>query len=140
VSNEKAAFVFRRPVRFDEVDGAGYVFFPNYAVMAHESLERIFEAHEPGSYARFIQSGIGLPAVHLEIDFKSPLRFGDTVQIATRVESFGRTSVTFVLTAKKQDGTLCATLKYIVVCSQLAVAKAMPLPPEIRQILQPFAG
>jgi hypothetical protein len=29
-------------------------------------------------------------------------------------------------------------LKYIVVCSQLAVAKAMPLPPEIWQILEPF--
>lgn len=133
------AFTFTRPVRFDEVDGAGYIFFPNYAVMAHEALERIFEQHEAGSYARFIQSGIGLPAVHLQIDFKSPLRFGDRVHMEMRVVKFGRSSVTFALTVKKHDGTLCAVIDYVVVCSQLAVAKAQPLPDAIRAVLQPWA-
>jgi YbgC/YbaW family acyl-CoA thioester hydrolase len=134
------AFTFRRPVRFDEVDGAGYIFFPNYAVMAHEALERIFEAAEPGSYARFIQSGIGLPAVHLGIDFKSPLRFGDTLQVDARIVKFGRTSVTFALTVTKHDGTLCAALEYVVVCSELAVARAVPLPAAIKTILEPYAA
>lgn len=132
-------FSFRRSVRFDEVDGAGYVFFPNYAVMAHESLERIFEQHASGSYARLIRSGIGLPTVHLEIDYKSPLRFGDQVQVETRVEKFGRSSVTFALDVKKSDGTLCAVIEYIVVCSELAVAKAIPLTEDILVVLRPYS-
>jgi YbgC/YbaW family acyl-CoA thioester hydrolase len=107
--------------------------------MAHESLERIFEQDASGSYARLIQSGIGLPTVHLGIDYKSPLRFGDQVQVETRVEKFGRSSVTFALEVKKHDGTLCAVLQYIVVCSELAVAKALPLTEEILRVLRPYS-
>lgn len=128
-------FHFTRPVRFDEVDGAGYIFFPNYAVMAHEALERIFEDHSPGSYAKIIQSGIGLPAVHLAIDFKSPLRFGDRLTLDVTVVKVGKTSVTFAIKVTKHDGTLCAVIDYVVVCSQLAVAKSLPLTPEILTVL-----
>ena len=45
----------------------------------------------------------------------------------------------FALDIKKHDGTRCATMSYVVVCSQLAIAKAVPLPDAIRAILAPYA-
>jgi len=34
-------YIFRRPVRFDEVDAAGFVYFPKVIGLAHEALERM---------------------------------------------------------------------------------------------------
>ena len=36
-------FVWERPIRFDEVDPAGIVFFARYANFAHEAIEGFFE-------------------------------------------------------------------------------------------------
>src|SRR4029453_13963642 len=85
-------FVYERPVRFEDVDAAGIVFFARYLNYCHEAMESFFGALD-GGYVRLItQRHIGLPAVHVEINFPAPLRYGDLARIEVTVLHIGNKS------------------------------------------------
>jgi len=81
------AFTFATPVRFADVDHAGIVYYPRYFHFFHIAFEELWRARiGPRAYSALIDSErVGFPAVHAECDFKAPLRFGDTAEIAVSV-------------------------------------------------------
>jgi 4-hydroxybenzoyl-CoA thioesterase len=129
--------VFRRPVRFDEIDAAGFVYFPKIVALAHEALERLLEDARPGGYASWVVgSRVGLPCVRVAADFTAPLRFGDEIVVETRVARFGTTSVTFeVKVGRAADGTPCARIDYVVACADLDGPRKRKLPETLRAAL-----
>ena len=134
-----APHVFRRPVRFDEIDAAGFAYFPKVVALAHEALERLLEDARPGGYAGWVMGErIGLPCVHIAADFAAPLRFGDEIVVTTSVVKFGTTSVTFDVQVARGDGTACAKIDYIVACAELNGPSKHPLPPALREALAKF--
>src|SRR5436309_9478399 len=86
--------VYDRPIRFDEVDPAGIVFFARYANFAHEAIETFFAELDGGYPGLIVKRHIGLPIVHLEADFIAPLRYGDRLRIETSCLEIGTTSAT----------------------------------------------
>jgi 4-hydroxybenzoyl-CoA thioesterase len=128
--------VFRRPVRFDEIDAAGFVFFPKLVALAHEALERLLEDARPGGSAGWVVGErIGLPCVHVAADFSAALRFGDELVVTTSVVKFGTTSVTFDVRVARGDGTACAKLDYVVACAELKGPSKRALPDALREAL-----
>ena len=129
-------FVFRRPVRFAEVDAAGLVFFPRYHEYCHDALEAFF-GELPGGYAAlFRERDLGVPTVHLETDFKSPLRFGDVARFEMAIERVGRTSVTFHHTIRREsDGIIAATVRHVVVMTRISTLTPIPVADDIRELL-----
>jgi 4-hydroxybenzoyl-CoA thioesterase len=129
-------FSFERPIRFEDVDAARIVFFPRFFNYAHEAMEAFFDRLEGGYHGLVIGRSVGLPAVHVEADFKSPLRYGDRVRIGVAVERVGTTSVTlrFDMT-KVADGTPVATLRHVVVSTDLHAMKSRPFPDDVRVLL-----
>src|SRR5439155_14571640 len=98
-------FVFRRAVRFEEIDAAGFVFFAEIVALAHEGLENMLAERMPGGYASLVVGRrIGLPCVHLEGDFSGALRFGDTIEVSMSVVRFGTSSVTFDVRVQRSGG------------------------------------
>src|SRR6185436_8220231 len=84
--------VFERPIKFEEVDAAGIVFFAHFATIAHEAMEHLFGALE-GGYARLIlERRVGLPAVHVTMAFGVSARYGDVLRVETRVARLGNRS------------------------------------------------
>ena len=80
---------FSRPVRFEEIDAAGIVFFARYLHICHDAMEAVF-APLPGGYCALItQRRIGFPAVHTDCEFVAPLRYGDVVRVETSVVRAG---------------------------------------------------
>ena len=131
-----APFVFTRPVRFDEIDAAGFVFFPKLIALAHEGLERLLEHARPGGYAGWVVGErLGLPCVHLGADFAAPLRFGDVMTVSMHVAKFGTTSVTFDVRVRRGD-VECAKLDYVVACAELNGPSKQPLPLALREVLE----
>lgn len=131
-----APHVFRRPVRFDEIDAAGFAYFPKVVALAHEALERLLEDARPGGYAGWVVGErIGLPCVHIAADFSAPLRFGDELVVTTSVVKFGGTSVTFDVRVARGDGTACAKIDYVVACAELRGPSKHPLPEALREAL-----
>ncbi len=134
-------FVFRRPVRFAEVDAAGIVFFPRYHEYCHDALEAFF-GELPGGYAaRFRERDLGVPTVHLETDFKSPLRYGDVARFEMAIERVGRTSLTFHHTIRREsDGIVAATVRHVVVMTEISTLTPIPVPDDIRVLLERYGG
>ncbi|MGZ3452039.1 MAG: acyl-CoA thioesterase [Polyangiales bacterium] len=134
-------FSFRRPVHFEEIDAAGYVYFPRLVALAHEGIERLFQQEVPGGYAAFVVGKrVGLPCVHVSADFSAPLRFGDEITVILSVRKIGTSSVAFDVKVERQDGVLCATIDYVCACTDLDGPKARPLPVELRAVLEIHAS
>lgn len=132
-------FEFTRPVRFDEIDAAGFAYFPKVIALAHEGLERLLEHERPGGYAAWVvDERVGLPCVHLGADFSAPLRFGDVITVSMRVARFGTTSVTFDVRVRRGD-VECAKLEYVVACAELNGPSKRPIPAALREALERHA-
>lgn len=91
------AFVTSTPVRFADVDHAGIVYFPRFFHFFHLAFEEMWRARLGArAYVDLLdRDRLGFPAVRAECDYRSPLRFGDVMEIEVRVVRLGRTSVTF---------------------------------------------
>jgi 4-hydroxybenzoyl-CoA thioesterase len=124
---------YERPVRFDEVDPAGIVFFARFMNYAHEAMENFFSDIE-GGYAGLIQARkIGFPTVRLEADFNAPLRYGDKLRVETSCSKLGNTSATFVHEMRREvGGELCAVVRHVVVTVTLGVLKPCAMPDDVR--------
>src|SRR5919204_2475923 len=82
-------------VRFADVDAARLAFYPRIFGMFHVAFEQLFEERFGIPYADVIEKDrIGFPTVHVECDFKAPLRFGDVAQVEIAVERLGERSTT----------------------------------------------
>ena len=134
-----APFEFSRAVRWDELDTAGFAYFPRVVALAHEAMERIFEASSPGAYASLVATGVGLPCVHVETDFEAPLRFGDVIAVETTVVKLGRSSVELDVRVRRDGGAVeCARIRYVVACTDLRKPAAVPLPAGVRAMFLAF--
>lgn len=136
-----SGFVFRRPVRFDEIDAAGFVYFPKIVALGHEAMERMFAEGYPGGYAAWVVGQqVGLPCVHVESDFRAPLRFGDEVVVESTVLKLGDSSVHFGVRVGRGDGVECAKILYVVACADLAGPSKRSLPDDLRAVLARHAA
>ncbi len=129
--------VYRRAVRFEEVDAAGIAFFARFFNWCHEAMERFFDG-VPGGYVDLItRRRIGFPAVHLTADWKTPLRYGDVANIEIAVAKLGTTSATlrYVLT-RESDGAHVATIEHVTVATDLDTMTKLPLPDDCRALLE----
>jgi 4-hydroxybenzoyl-CoA thioesterase len=131
-----AVFVFDRPVRFDEVDAAQILFFARFFNYAHDAMEAFF-GQLPGGYVDLINARrVGLPAVHVEADFITPLRFGDVARIEVTVARIGRTSCSFIhAMSRKRDDARVAMVTHVCAAVSLETIKAIPIPDDMRALM-----
>ena len=80
-------------VRFGDLDGAGIAFYPNLVRFTNEAFEDFFAGHVGRPFPEVMKDGLGFPAVKLEMEFLSPVRYGDRVEIQVAVEHLGRSSL-----------------------------------------------
>lgn len=130
-------FVHVHHVRFEEVDAAGIVYFAHFFSWCHDAMEAMLGAVDGGYAGLVMKRRLGLPAVHVEADFESPLRFGDDVRIAVTAERLGTSSVTLRFDlARASDGGRVATLRHVAVLTDLVELKSRPLPDDVRRVLE----
>jgi 4-hydroxybenzoyl-CoA thioesterase len=80
-------------VRFGDLDAAGIAYYPNLVNFLHESFEDFFVGHVGRPYPEVYAEGLGFPTVKLEVEFESPVRYGDHVEMRLFVERVGHSSV-----------------------------------------------
>ncbi len=129
-------FEYERPVRFEDVDAAGIVFFARFFNVCHEAMEAFFAPLDGGYPRLIIERRIGVPAVKVEAEYLAPLRYGDTIVIAVSATQIGRTSATLRYAfRRKGDGVAVATIHHKVVCCDLRDVTPLPLPDDMRAVL-----
>ncbi|WP_394820588.1 acyl-CoA thioesterase [Pendulispora albinea] len=129
--------VHERAVRFEEIDAAGIVFFPRFLNYCHDAMEALF-APLDGGYVRLVtERHIGLPTVHVEADYRSPLRYGDVARIEVTIPHVGSRSFTLHYRfARAADGLPVAEVKHIVATTDLTAMRAVPIPNDVRAVLE----
>jgi len=80
-------------VRFGDLDAAGIAYYPRLVNFLHESFEDFFRGHVGRSYPQVFKEGIAFPTVKVEMEFLSPVHYGDLVDIDVVIEKIGRSSV-----------------------------------------------
>lgn len=128
-------YVCRLPVRFQEVDSAGIVFFA-----------RVFEYHHD-AYEAWMRS-IGfpldptvkdrhhmLPLAHAEADYHAPILLGQEVEVRLRVAAVGTTSFTMASWIGTSAGEDLATVRTVHVCIDRGSKRPVHLPDPFRDVL-----
>ncbi len=88
------AYVQRITVRFDEVDFARVVYFPNLFGYCHRVFEQFFADEVKVPYAQMLQARkVGFPTVHTQADFRAPFRFGDVCRVVMETTQVSRRSI-----------------------------------------------
>jgi 4-hydroxybenzoyl-CoA thioesterase len=130
---------FDRAVKFEEVDAANIVFFARFVTYAHEAMEHFFGGLDGGYAGLILHRKVGLPAVHVDIDFKAPARYGDLLRIETRVARLGTRSAVLWYrmhhVAEGALGRLSCDLKHTVVTTDLGTLTSCDMPPDVRALL-----
>jgi 4-hydroxybenzoyl-CoA thioesterase len=134
------AFTSIQKIRFDDVDGAGIVYYPQFFHLCHAAFEDFFDTAAPVSYPELVRDRrLGFPTVHIESTFKAPLVYGDVAIVELTVKDLGKTSVTFGYDIRrKRDGVLCFHAEIKTVLVDVDSLKATPLSEEFRSILSRF--
>jgi 4-hydroxybenzoyl-CoA thioesterase len=132
-------FVHVHRVRFDEVDAAGIAYFAHFFRWCHDAMEAML-APIDGGYAGLVsRRRLGLPAVHVEADFASPLRFGDEVRVEVAVDRIGTSSCALRFELERVGGAAgaahIATLRHVVALTDLDAMRARPIPTDLRALL-----
>lgn len=79
---------------FGDIDNAGIVYYPRFVHYFHVSIEEFFNNELRIDYAKvFHKYRLAFPTVHLEADFRSPLRFGDRLEVEVKVLEIGQSSI-----------------------------------------------
>ncbi len=132
------AYTSVQKIRFDDVDGAGIVYYPRYFHLCHAAFEDFFDSAAPMSYPQLI-AGMrrGFPTVKIESEFTAPLSYGDTAVIDLKVDHVGTSSVRFRYEIRrKQDGAIAFTAAVTSVFMDLDTKRSTPLPDDIRALLE----
>ncbi|NUQ75385.1 MAG: acyl-CoA thioesterase [Polyangiaceae bacterium] len=128
--------IFERPIKFEEVDAANIVFFARFVTYAHEAMEHFFGALEGGYASLILERRVGLPAVHVDMSFSAPVRYGDTLRIETSIPQVGNRSATLrYRMIRARDGVLSAELRHKVVTTDLNALKSCVMPADVRALL-----
>jgi acyl-CoA thioester hydrolase len=130
-------FCYLRRIEFRDTDAAGIVHFSvffNYMEEAEHALLRelgldVFLEDEDGP--------ISFPRVAASCDYRSPLRFDETVSVYVTIFNIGSSSVTFHHEFKR-DATQIASGQITTVCCRLqedGPARAIEIPSRVRDAL-----
>jgi 4-hydroxybenzoyl-CoA thioesterase len=80
-------------VRFGDIDAAGIAYYPRLVNFLHEAFEDFFTVHVGRPFPDVLKGGLSFPTVKVEVEFVSPVRYGDRLDLKLQVAHLGRSSV-----------------------------------------------
>lgn len=134
------AYTTSLKVRFGDVDHAGIAYYPTIIDYLHRGFEDFWEGWMQTPYREVVDDHkVGFPSVDLCIQFRSPLRYGDQVDLAMHVQRLGRSSVTFAYVLSTPTGgkpRVCAEATLTVVAVDMGTFTPIPVPSRYRRRLR----
>ena len=123
--------ILENKIYYHDTDNGGVVYYGRYLEHLEEGRTEFLRVKGVDT-AEYAKNGMLFPVVHLEIDYKSSARYGDTISIYTRLDKVGNASVTFSQTIKRGE-TILLTAKTVWACVDLNM-KVRRVPDSIRNI------
>lgn len=137
-------FTIEERVRWGDVDAASIIFYGSYIRFFEIAETELFRSVGMPYGKVFDELDIWLPRVHLECDFHRAAQLDDLLEVSVSVGRLGRTSLRldFEVRRKRDDGMieqdLMATAHFVLVSTERANLKPVPIPEELRRALEPY--
>ncbi|MDT7566564.1 MAG: acyl-CoA thioester hydrolase [Pseudonocardiales bacterium] len=134
---DSEVFTFPVNVRYMEVDVQGVVFNGWYLTYFDDAMTAFFN-HRGLPYLEMMAAGYDVQLVRSEIDYRSGVRFGESIVVAVAPSRFGRTSFALDFQVRRDNGeaTTNGRIVYVVVgLENGTVLGKREIPPLIRDAL-----
>lgn len=124
-------FFLKKRIYFHDTDAGGVVYYANYLKFLEEARHEFCLQHgiDLIEYAR---QGILFPVVRVEVDYKSPARYGDVITILTKLERLRNASLHFFQEIQKEKKILLQA-KVVVACIDKDFS-AIAIPAQLRDL------
>jgi acyl-CoA thioesterase FadM len=131
------AFGENRAIRFQDVDGAGIIFYPRVLEMFHD-VYVAFLAFAGAPLPEVLRTGSWIaPVRHAEADYFKPLRFGDPVLVEICRAHVSETEATLgYRIARAENGEVCVVGQVVHTFVDRASFKRTPIPEPVRLALE----
>ena len=127
-------------VRFADTDMQGIVFNGNYLTYYDVAWTEYFRAAGL-EYKDFEKFGADTVLARTEMDFKSPARFDEVLEVYARVASIGNKSLTFNFEIHPEgEERLIGTALSVYVCISPQTLRPITVPEALRKLLGEFEG
>jgi acyl-CoA thioester hydrolase len=127
-------------VRFAETDLQGIVFNGNYLMYYDVAWTEYFRALGL-DYQKMLEMDADTVLAKTTIEYKSPARFDELLEIYTRVSKIGNTSLIFDFEIYPQgEDRLISTASNLYVCIDSKTLKPVPVPDTLRNLITNFEG
>jgi len=133
-SSGASPFTWTLRVYYEDTDAGGVVFYANYLKFFERARTEWLRACGADQSALAEASGLIFIVRSTAVDYRSPARLDDTVEVVSRIERMGRASVDFMQSAHRGD-TLLATGSIRVASVERNTFKPNAIPVHIRQAL-----
>src|ERR1044072_7647805 len=100
-------------VRFSECDPLNIVWHGNYVKYFEDGREDFGKAHNFSYTEIYMQNGLSVPLVHLEMDYKRSIGFGETIRVETTLVDDPAAKIVFLYRIFNRKNELVCTGKTI---------------------------
>lgn len=130
-------FIRKHKIHFSECDPAGIVFFPQYFVLFNDLIETWIDELLPEGYHGLIGARrVGLPTVHLEVDFKAVSKMGEDVWLSLEVERVGHKSLTLAWKCVGMDSVVRMAAQQTMVTTELDTHRSIAIPDDLKAAIE----
>lgn len=135
---DAGAYGYTYHMGFGDCDPAGIAYTGALVNAALRAIDRFLSDVTKGRgwYAMSVQMGVGMPFVHLDVDFASPVHGNADLDFTVEVSRLSKTSIAF-RTIGWQGGQRCFSLESVNVFTARGEGK-QPLPNWLREALEPY--
>lgn len=138
---DKFKFKHTLRVRYSEIDGQRIVFNAHYLTYMDITISEYFRNLLQEDWAEMLSGKLELALVRTEIDFKSPARLDDLLDIYCRITEMGNSSlkVEFLITREK-DQTEIVEARCVFVSFDIKTSQSTPIPESLRELIAKHEG
>jgi acyl-CoA thioester hydrolase len=140
----------RERVRWGDVDAAGIIFYGSYVrffEFAESELFRVIGL----PYSKLAEiHHVWLPRVHVEVDFRSPAKLEDLLEVRVAISKLGGSSIGLKFEAYRihdpegegpvVSNVMVAEASYVLVCVDHVSFDKVAIPPTLRERLLPYTS
>lgn len=130
-------FKISKPMRFGDCDMTGIAYHPAYLSMLVDVNEAMFASFGITWRELMMERRFGLPSVTMNIEFKKPAYYGDTLDFEVNVRRIGRSSLDLE-TVVSVRGEVVWTIRQRIALISADDHKSRPWPDDVRRGLTSY--
>lgn len=105
----------QKTIFYHDTDCGNVVYYANY-LKYFEEARTLYMAQKGFSVPALMQQGKFFVVARQEVEYKYPVRYGDTITVDTQVAEISDIKIIFENTITNQNGRLCTKGKTTLVC------------------------